>query len=365
VYVHVPFCVRKCPYCAFYSIWGNEGEKEDFISALDVELRGWQEKLGGPLNVSTLYIGGGTPTLLSSKQWERLIEILKKHIVFSPDVEISVEGNPDSLTGEHCYIWREWGVKRVSLGVQSLHDDELRWLGRPHSALQALRALDLLQEKGFDVSADLMFGLANQTLRKWHESLSCLVHLEIPHLSIYQLSIEEGSLWGRTPPTGVQNGYVHYRWAQWYLEQKGLLQYEIASFARKGKECRHNQAYWFERDVLPLGPSAWGYFRGTRFWNVRTLEEYLKRISSGISPLAGEERLRREKRGREAAVLALRTRYGIHLPSFCEEYGEVLLQDILNNLENVPPECLAFSGETLALSQKGMRVANSIWSLII
>lgn len=344
---------------------GTKNDIDAYLTALEKELLWWKVYLGDKPRALSIYIGGGTPTCLSVEQWQRLIDLLQRYVRVNSDVEISVEANPDSLTEEHMKLWKGWGVKRVSLGVQSLCDEELLWLKRTHTAKRALWAIDRLLHFGFHVSGDLMFGLAGQSLRKWHTSLSNLVHSGVTHISIYQLSIEEGSVWGKNPPSGVQNGYVHYRWAQWYLEKSGFPQYEIASFSRPGYECRHNQAYWFEKNVLPLGPSAWGYIDGTRFWNVKTLAEYLKRASMNISPVEGKERLTLEKSGRESAVLALRTSRGIHIPSFKKRYGEDLINSILFEFENVPEDCLCWKGDFLSLSRKGMRVANSIWSLII
>jgi oxygen-independent coproporphyrinogen-3 oxidase len=328
-------------------------------------LRWWDRQYGEKPLIHTLYVGGGTPTCLSVLQWQRLIESLVTHLERCLDTEISIEANPESLSVEHMALWKDWGVTRVSLGIQSLWDDELLWLKRHHTATRALWAVDQLLKYGFNVSGDLMFGLAGQSLKKWHHSLSGLVHSGVSHLSIYQLSIEEGSVWGKMPPSGLQNGYGHYRWSQWYLEEKGFSQYEIASFAKPGCECRHNQAYWFQKNVLPLGPSAWDYNDGVRFWNVRTLAEYVDRISQDKSAVEGKECLDLEKRGREFAVLALRTSQGIDISLFTQRFGDKLFNSILSDLQNVPEDCLLMNGTSLALSRKGMRVANAIWSLII
>ena len=365
VYLHVPFCVGKCPYCAFASHVALQGEREAFPDLIGKELDLLCSRQGRRVAVDTLYIGGGTPTCLGPSAWEKLLAVLDRYLEYLPGREISVEANPDSLSRDHLVLWREWGVSRVSLGVQSLDDDELRWLGRPHDARKAMDAISAVMASGMELSVDLMFGLAGQTLRSWHRNLRTVLDTGLGHVSLYQLTLEEGSRWGKGAPGPLADGYPLYRWAQWYLPRRGYDQYEIASFARDRKWARHNLAYWYGADVLALGPGAWGFLDGTRYWNHEDFEFYRKRIAERQQPVAGSEKLGTGKAFREAAVIALRTRWGIPLRAFRRRYGLEALQEILECLQPFPPHFFRRTASHLALSPRGMRVANLIWESLL
>jgi oxygen-independent coproporphyrinogen-3 oxidase len=316
-------------------------------------------------------VGGGTPSSLSPGLWKRLLRILEGAFDFSGLEEATVEANPCSLTDGHLALWRCSFVTRVSLGVQSLRDEELSWLGRRHSATMALAALDRALAYGFDVSADLIFGLPSlefpfQTLRTWRDSLRRVLASGAAHVSAYQLTLEPDTPLGKIVPS-LPDGYSFYRFAQWYLPRKGLEQYEIASFARPGKECRHNLAYWRQENVLALGPAAWGYLDrgedGFRYRNVPTLEEYERAAASGARLfIAGAERLAGRERGIEAAVLALRTKWGIDADAFAARFGQGLTDTVLEVLRGIPPRLARFENGRARLTPAGMRVGNAIWS---
>lgn len=365
VYVHVPFCAQKCPYCAFASHVPREGEREDFPRLIERELDLVHPPGSGKIPLDTLYIGGGTPSYLSPETWKELTRILGDHFQFLPGFEISVEANPDSLQKDHLWLWKDWGVTRISLGVQSLDDDELRWLGRPHDARKAMEAVSAVMASGIDLSVDLMFGLAGQTLRGWHRNLRTILDTGLAHISLYQLTLEEESRWGKDAPGQMAEGYPFYRWAQWYLPHRGYDQYEIASFARDRKWSRHNLAYWYGRDVLGLGPGAWGYMNGTRYWNHSESEIYRNRLVEGHLPIEGKEHLPPEEAFREAAVIALRTRWGIPMKAFRRRYGHQALLTVLNILRSFPKSFFRCQDSHIALSPRGMRVANPIWEALL
>lgn len=365
VYIHVPFCVQKCPYCAFASHVPQAGEREGFPNLLDMELGLWSSPRGGKIPVDTLYIGGGTPSSLSPKTWENLTRVLDSHFRFLPGHEISVEANPDSLRRDHLWLWKDWGVTRISLGVQSLDDDELRWLGRPHDARKAMEAISAVMASGMDLSVDLMFGLAGQTLRGWHRNMKTVLDTGLAHISLYQLTLEEGSQWEKGSPGQRADGYPFYRWAQWYLPHRGYEQYEIASFARDRKWSRHNLAYWYGRDVLGLGPGAWGYMEGVRYWNHSDNETYRQKLDTHCLPVGGQEHLPHERAFREAAVIALRTRWGIPLKAFRRRYGHQAVLIVLGILGSFPKCFFRHEKSHIALSPRGMRVANPIWEALL
>jgi len=367
VYIHIPFCLRKCPYCAFYSISPSGKDIEKYLHSLEREMEWWRAKWGRPFpEVKTLYLGGGTPSFLTLEHWQIIKDMINKHFTFSDEAEISVEANPDSLTSRHLVFWKGMGVSRVSLGIQSLLDEELQTLQRPYSRKEALRALELVKGSGLHLSADLMFAFPGHNLRSWHYTLHELVHNFIPrHISAYQLVLEPSTPWEGMSPSSLPDGYPLYRFTQWYLGRKGYDQYEISSFAREGNYCTHNLAYWNQDDVLGLGPSAWGYLNGTRYQNCRELGSYITAMTAEESPVIYTEHFTGSGKAREAAVLALRTKWGFSPDLFSRLYGKELLEEILNDLREVPPELLHITPEGVSLTGKGMRVGNAIWEKII
>ena len=364
IYLHVPFCERKCPYCAFASVCYQEGDGERYLEALSLELQSLSRSLL-VRRVETLYIGGGTPTLFSSPLWKQLITLLEGSFFFLSTAEVTVEANPGSLSLEHLLLWRDWRVTRVSLGVQSLDDAELSVLGRVHTAQQAAEALCACKAAGFSVSADLMFGLPGGTFRNWARTLREISVLAPHHLSVYELSLEEGTPWGENPPAHRSDGYLPYRFAQWYLPQKGYEQYEVASFAQQGHESRHNRSYWADVDYLGIGAAAWGYLDGRRYRNESDPNLYATKLLRGDSPIVFEETLPPVSRYRDAAVLALRTRNGIAWDSFEKKYGESACLEIRERLLPFAPNWVALSDTGAHLTPRGFRVANQIWSELI
>lgn len=335
------------------------------MTGLDRELELFKEISSAPLKARTVYIGGGTPSMLSVSQWKRLFGSLESRLDLSKTEEFTVEANPESLTPESLALWRERSVSRISIGVQSLDDGELKWLGRIHDANMAIKALVMSLDTGFDVSADLMFGLRGQTVRKWHKNLSSLAKLGLEHLSLYQLSLEENSRWGKAPPEGIADGYGHYRWAQWYLPRRGFRQYEIASFAKGNKQSRHNMAYWKREPVLGVGPGAWGFLGGLRYGNVRDLSSYLRALESRSWAARYIERISGLAEASEAAILALRTSSGVDLVSFRADFGDAAARRLITEIQGFPPYCVESKGTVIRLSPKGMRVANSLWERLL
>ena len=362
LYIHVPFCASKCGYCSFYSRPFDGVSAEAWLDGVSREADRLAEIWGEKISLRTVYIGGGTPSVLPVSTWKRLFHIIKKAFKFSGLTEFTAEANPCSLTCDLLTLWRDFGVTRVSLGVQSLNDDELAWLGRPHDAKTALTAFEKIISFGLGASVDLIFGLPPQTLPAWKHSLRSAIDAGAGHVSLYQLTLEPNTPLGRAAPV-LPDGYPFYRFAQWYLERKGLAQYEIASFARRGEECRHNLAYWHQENVLALGPSACGYLDGFRWRNAPTLEEY-STLKEGFF-IVEAERLEERPRGIEAAILALRTRQGIDVPSFAARFGDELANDVTAALKKIPKRLVRFENAKISLTPAGMRVGNAIWSELL
>ena len=347
LYVHVPFCERKCGYCSFYSVKGNDGLISAWLGRIEREASNFRDT-----RITTLYVGGGTPSFLTLPQWRGLMDILRRNFDMSGITEASCEANPSSLIAEHLAFLKDNGFTRVSLGVQSLNDGELRTLGRIHDAQQALHAMEMVKDSGLNLSCDLIFAIPGQTLRTWAESLR-RVMLYASHISAYQLTLEPDTPMGRLYSSDSLNsaGYALYRYAQYLLPRKGFTQYEISSFAPEGQECRHNIAYWNHSDVIALGPSAVSYIDGVRISNPRTLEAWL----SGAPP--EREELSHRDKAIELAILSLRTKWGIPRKDLLPELEAVISQ--------MPPDLFVFTPERVALSQKGMKLGNAIWSEMI
>lgn len=335
----------------------------DFLEALEGEITLLPE--GRRPRVRTAYIGGGTPTVLPPIHWERLISILEEGFSFLPDAEMTVEANPGSLTMEHLSLWKDWRVSRVSLGVQSLQDEDLLAAGRIHDRRQALDSMALVKRTGLSLSVDLLFGLPGQELRGWADTLKAVLSGGAEHVSIYELTLESGTTWGRQPPQNLAEGYPFYRWAQYYLEKKGLLQYEIASFAKPRRWCRHNVTYWTGGEFLGLGPSAWGYRGSVRTGNVSDLGCYCSMIAKGLRPTCFSERLEGERQASELAILALRTRWGIGIHEYRRRWGDQMLQVLQDSLGGIPRFLFRSAPGRVALNKRGMRVGNAIWEKLM
>lgn len=364
LYVHVPFCERKCNYCAFESGAAAEGETDQWLALLERELAWWRNRLGA-VSLNTCYIGGGTPTVLTGLQWTRLCSLLERSFDFSCCLETTVEANPNSLLTDHLLTWKDWRVTRVSVGVQSFDEAELSMLGRLHTPLQAYNALSAALAAGFSVNADFMFGLPYQTLHNWARTLKDAVKSGIGHISLYQLSLEPDTPWADMDPRILPDGSAQYRWAQWYLPRKGFTQYEIANFAQNGQESKHNLNYWREGAYIGVGPGASGYIGGWRYKNVGLLSEYAARVEVGKMPAVAGERLSVDQRSREAAVLALRTAEGLERERYVNDYGLDALAEIIKKLSDMPRDLTEIDDERIVLTPKGMRVANRIWVELI
>ncbi len=347
LYVHVPFCERKCGYCSFYSVRRDDGLISSWLEAVAREA----EKYSGA-KLRTLYIGGGTPSVLNLTQWQNLMGILSKNFELSSLTEATCEANPNSLTREHVLFLRERNFSRISLGVQSMNDSELLTLGRIHDSVQALRAMELVRESGLNLSCDLIFAIPGQNLRSWNDSLRTVMKYA-GHVSTYQLTLEPDTPLAKIYGNEELNaaGYKLYRYAQYFLPRHGFSQYEISSFAPDGQECRHNIAYWHQEDVIALGPSGVSYIDGVRIANPKTLGEY---FAGGIPE---REELSPRDRAIELAILSLRTKWGI--------VRKDILPEIEAVIQEMPRDLFVMDGEHVALTQKGMRLGNAIWCEMI
>jgi oxygen-independent coproporphyrinogen III oxidase len=326
VYVHIPFCARKCGYCDFnvYSGYKSESQRR-YVSALCEEIK----KRADGRAVSTVYIGGGTPTILPVEELEKIISALRAGFSLTPDAEITVEANPNDATPELFESLLCFGVNRLSLGVQSFDDGELPLLDRTHSARQAEDAILLARAAGLtNLSLDLMFGLPRQTLKSWEKTLQKALSLKLPHLSLYGLMIEEGTAFaarqarGRLPLPGDDSEASMLARAHALTREAGLERYEISNYAAsEGFQSQHNSLYWRNDDYFGFGAGAWSFLGGLRARNVKKPPEYALAVKEKGWPIEESERLTSEALMGETAMLALRTVAGLDLESFARRFG--------------------------------------------
>lgn len=323
LYIHIPFCKTKCPYCDFYSITTSELIPA-YLEAVEREAQLYEESF---TSFDSLYLGGGTPSLLSDTQLTDLTKNLRRHFDFAPDTEFTLEANPDDITAEKLRLWRDLGVNRLSLGVQSFDEQELVFLQRRHSARQSLAAIELIRAAGFNnLGLDLMYGLPGQTWDAWLKTLETAQNFAPEHLSCYELTIAAGETPALRTPLAqrlVRGEFIlpeeeaqrdFFLLTRRFLQEQGYIHYEISNFAR-GEEylCRHNRKYWDHTPYLGLGPAAHSYRAGRRWWNFSSVGQYCAALNTGQAPVAGSETLTPEQLQLESLCLGFRTREGVAL----------------------------------------------------
>lgn len=325
VYVHVPFCESRCNYCAFSSFVRND-EIDRYINALTKEI----SSFNGDKIASSIYFGGGTPSILEKSQFERIFQALKSTFTLTDDCEITIECNPNTFTADKGRFYRQMGVNRISFGVQSLDDNILKFLSRRHSAAQALSAIKCAQECGFEnISADMLIGV-NKNTDDFLKQVELLCSQGVKHISAYMLQIEEGTplekmvMAQRDLLPDEDESIDQYNGVAKLLKKSGFERYEVSNFAVSGFECRHNVNYWTGGDYVGFGLSAHSYIGGRRFANANTFEKYYRGV------LALDEQLSTRQLQEEHIMLGLRCKYGVD-----KKYLFGLGYDISKN-ENLP-----------------------------
>lgn len=363
LYIHVPFCIRKCAYCDFNSVVCAAGTAGKYLAALEKEIVLRREEF----EPETIFIGGGTPTALSAREMEMLIGIIRRHFPFGGLREFTVEANPATVTEEKARILLEGGVNRVSMGVQSFHAPLLKTLGRIHTTQDVHATWRLLRDAGFkNLSLDLIFSVPGETLGMWEEDMRRACDMGPEHISAYCLTYEAETplgrdmIAGRVAPLPEDLEADMYLRAIDYLPSRGYEQYEISNYAKPGFECAHNIAYWRNRNSPGIGAGAFSYIDGTRSSNARDVGEYIRRVESG-SPTVFQETLAKEEAAREAATLGLRMRAGLERREFRESTGvelDSLINDEIRRL--IAEGFLEDDGRTLRVSKKGLPVTDSL-----
>lgn len=319
LYVHVPFCGRRCTYCDFAIAVRRTVPVADYLEGIAKELAlRFGQRRNWPLE--TLYLGGGTPSKLGGAGVARLLDVVRKHADLAPDAEVTLEANPEDVTAAAVHEWRAAGVNRLSIGAQSFDPAVLDWMHRTHGEAQTVEAIALARGAGIDnISLDLIFALPTNLERSWPADVARVLNLAPAHISLYGLTIEPGTPFGRRVARGELEECSEESYEREFLHAHGALcaagyeHYEVSNFARPGARARHNSAYWLGAAYGGIGPSAHGFDGRTRSWNVSAYEQWLERIRSGVVPIEGKERLTPENELAEQVYLGLRTSAGVAL----------------------------------------------------
>lgn len=363
LYIHVPFCVRKCAYCDFYSLPARLEHVNRYVDAVLREASAY-----AGLSFQTLYIGGGTPSRLGPANLRKLMDGLKHVFDLSGLAEATMEVNPESATDELLQTARNTGINRISIGIQSLSDRELASVGRVHTAAQAIEALDQVKKHGFtNVSADLIIGLPGQEWRSLHTSIGTLVGLGVEHLSLYCLSVEERTPLAASPPVDLPSDDLQaelFDRASLLLEKSRFIHYEISNFARKGHECLHNLNYWRGGEYLGLGPAAASHLDGRRFKDIPDLDAYLK---DPVGASKEVEELGHKEKAAEEAMLRLRLlAEGLDLDELVQRFGRENTADLADRLREMAAEgSVTFDNSRYRLSPTRVLTSNPIFTKVL
>lgn len=347
VYIHIPFCNSKCAYCGFYSLPSLK-LKDRFLEALKAEIVARKDYLKQRSHcgldpqspsllqshhtppINTIYFGGGTPSLLSIKEIGELLQLIKETYPVAENAEITLEANPDTLSLAYLEGLRQLGVNRLSIGIQSFFDNDLKYLSRRHDSHHARQCIDWAKQAGFsNISIDLIYGLPTSNAEQWNRNLDLFFALDLPHLSAYALTLEPNAILtkqielGKVQPVNEEDALRDYEILSQRAAENGYLHYEISNFCRCGMHSKHNASYWFGAPYIGFGPSAHSFDGTSRQWNVSSVERYCVRVPEPVEgPFYEKEILSLEQQYDEYVMLRLRTHWGIDLKWLKREMGE-------------------------------------------
>lgn len=373
LYVHLPFCFKKCRYCNYVTRIYRREREDSFVQSLRKEIQ-LLAREGGPLRLSSIYLGGGTPSTFSLESLALILSLASRYFDTSSLREVTCEVNPKGLKLEYLTGLREIGINRLSMGIQSFTPSLLRLLGREHNVEEACTAIYLAQEAGIaSLNLDLLFAIPGQTYREWEKTLKKALSFSVEHLSLYNLQIEEKTLFhkwvreGRLVVAHEELDYAMYKRGISCLQERGFSHYEISSFARPGYESLHNRLYWKNREYVGVGPGAWGYYQGERYGNKVSLREYSLSIERGERPLGYTHRPSLKERLEETFFMGLRLlKEGIQREEILEDLGvDPFLYYREEIHELVEKGLVEADGETIKLKREGLMVANQVMASFI
>jgi len=368
LYLHIPFCEHKCAYCDFYSVT-NRAQQAQFVDALCNEIELTARQLAPQSSFDTIYFGGGTPSLLKTDQLRQILKALRSHFPISDNCEITLEMNPGATEQKKLPAFKDLGINRLSMGLQSFDDRQLKFLERIHTAGQAVQAFEAARRAGFDnIGLDLIFALPGQSLPSWQKSLQQAVRLNPEHISAYNLIFEPNTPFYRL----LQQGKIRqqpeeeelrfFNLTHRILQENGYLHYEVSNFARQpALFSRHNYKYWLHVPYLGFGPSAHSFWKGQRWGNVRSLTAYLKKLNKNEPPFAFKEKLSVQTLEFEHIFLRLRTYQGIDLAYFEKTFARSFLDSYRKTIDDLIESGFArLTQNRFCLTQKGMALADEI-----
>ena len=360
IYIHIPFCKQACHYCNFHFTTSLR-YKNELLTALLKETVLRKEYIENE-EVETIYFGGGTPSLLKGEEIARQLQLIGEQYRIAAGSEITLEANPDDITIEKLAEWKAAGINRLSIGVQSFFEEDLRWMNRAHSAVQALDNLKLAREQFDNISIDLIYGTPQLTDEKWDSNIDTAISLQIPHLSCYALTVEpKTALFKMIEQHRAENIDPEKQSAQFLhlmyrLENAGYEHYEISNFALPGHRSRHNSSYWKGKHYLGLGPSAHSFNGHSRQWNIANNRQYIDAMNAGITAFEKEE-LTPTQQLNERIMIALRTMEGLPLDKLDETTKKKLLEDSRKFIDN---GLLLNKNDSLVLTKEGRLLADGI-----
>ena len=369
LYIHIPFCVKKCAYCDFLSWKGSGEEREAYVQALEKEISSYSE-FAKDYRVSTVFFGGGTPSVLEGEQTERILKKIRDTFRVEKDAEITLEMNPGTAQKEKLLLYRELGINRLSIGLQSVKNENLKLLGRIHTYGDFLDSYRMAREAGFDnISADLISSLPGQTLEEWKEELEILQETPLEHISVYQLIIEKGTefyeKYGEHEELlpDEETSREIYLWTGKYLKEHGFEQYEISNYARPSRKSRHNLRYWERKDYLGLGLGAASMVHNIRMSNTRDWEKYIEGSQNPKRLREEVEFLEEPRQMEEFMFLGLRKTEGVSRKEFRRIFGRDLDMVYEKALQkHLETGMLEASKDRIRLSQAGILVSNQVLS---
>ena len=376
IYLHIPFCKSKCAYCNFFSLV-TEKKMDDYVSALKKEIINRKSYLGDDV-VKTIYFGGGTPSLLPIKYVEEILELLHENYNIISNPEVTLEINPDTIDKDKMMALKHLGVNRMSVGIQSFNDDDLRYLGRRHDSRHALQVLDDLSSVGFDrITLDLIYGMPTLTEEKWNHNLDIFFSTGISHLSAYALTVEPKTILGQKiekeelQEVSEEDTIRHYNILVERTKENGFEHYEISNFAKEGCRSQHNSIYWQDVKYLGLGPSAHSYDGDSRQWNVSNLTKYIQFVNADIDTDTDadtdmgryyeREILSKEDKFNEYVMTSLRTSWGCNIEKIERDYGKSYAHNFLKNIKKyLDSGIMLMKDNSFILTDEGMLFADGI-----
>jgi oxygen-independent coproporphyrinogen-3 oxidase len=363
IYVHIPFCKKRCSYCDFHFSTTFSNYRNDLIVAIADEINLRKNELKGP--IETIYFGGGTPSLLTESELTSIFNSIYQSFKISKGVEITLEVNPEDVTNENTFIWKKVGINRISIGLQSFKETDLKWMNRAHDLNQGFLAIELLKKSGFEnISVDLIYGLPELTLNEWEEHLQKVIALNLHHISAYCLTVEKRTALnhfvriGKLKTPNADSQSVQFILMLRILEQNGYFQYEISNFSKPGFESKHNTSYWQNKPYLGVGPSAHSFDQKKRRWNVSNNTKYYKSVGKNDSWFETEV-LSKNDKWNELFLTGLRTIWGVSKTQLAQ-LGTLTITDQKNIISLKKNGDLLESENAYVLTEKGRLKADGI-----